>query len=111
MLPRANNKNCIKVNIENNDDEDDILLKVEEARHTQGQSTQHIKINHEEEPMDIEEPYEPKKVFLGNAGRKTDNLTNEMKLFNMAEKRAQANKDSRANKVDNFTNNLKAKAV
>lgn len=32
MLPRANNKNCIKVNIDNNDDEDDILLKMEEAR-------------------------------------------------------------------------------
>lgn len=46
MLPRANNKNCIKVNIENNDDEDDILLKVEEARNMQGQSTQNIRINH-----------------------------------------------------------------
>lgn len=58
MLPRANNKNCIKVNIEYNDDEDDILLKVEEARNNmQGQSTQNIKINREEEPMDIEEPY------------------------------------------------------
>lgn len=41
-------------------------------------------------------------MFLGNAGRKTDNLTNEMKLFNMAEKRALANRDLKASKGDNF---------
>jgi hypothetical protein len=72
MLPRANNKNCIKVNIENNDDEEDILLKVEEARN---QGTQGIKNNYDfEEKMDIEEPVENKKIFLGNSARKSDNM-------------------------------------
>jgi hypothetical protein len=48
MLPRANNKQCIKVNIDNNDDEEDILLKVEEARQNNPQKFKY------EEKMEIE---------------------------------------------------------
>jgi hypothetical protein len=29
MLPRANNRNCVKVNIENDDDDEDLMAKVE----------------------------------------------------------------------------------
>lgn len=47
MLPRANNKNCIKVNIDNNDDEEDILIKMEEARNA---NPQKMKV---EEKMDV----------------------------------------------------------
>jgi hypothetical protein len=32
--------------------------------------------------MDIEQPYENRKVFLGN-GRKTENFSHEMNIFNM----------------------------
>ena len=33
MLPRGNNKNVLKVNISNEDDQEDIKAKVELARH------------------------------------------------------------------------------
>jgi hypothetical protein len=48
------------------------LIKLEEARNQGQQISKH---NPYEEKMDIEEPYENKKAFLGNAGRKTENLT------------------------------------
>ena len=32
MLPRANNKNCVKINIERGDDDEDIMNKMEMAR-------------------------------------------------------------------------------
>lgn len=35
MLPRANNKNSVKVNIERGDDEEDILMKMNMARGAQ----------------------------------------------------------------------------
>ncbi len=35
MLPRANNKNSVKVNIEKGDDEEDILMKMNMARGAQ----------------------------------------------------------------------------
>lgn len=85
MLPRANNKNCVKVSIENDDDEDDLMMKVEEARNC---GTQVIRNNYDEEKMEIEEPYDNKKPFPSNA-RRTENLTNEMKLINMVERRGQ----------------------
>lgn len=32
MLPRANNKNCVKINIERGDDDEGIMNKMEMAR-------------------------------------------------------------------------------
>lgn len=50
MLPR-NGKNCIKVSISNDEDEEDLLLKLEEAR--QGQSSTQLLRSRDEEKMDI----------------------------------------------------------
>jgi hypothetical protein len=63
MLPRAN-KNCIKVNIDGNDDEEDIQLKMDNAKRHNGFSLGNmrapVKIKSAveiEQMMDIEEPF------------------------------------------------------
>lgn len=35
MLPRANKQNVVKVTIDNNDDNDDVMMKMEQARNAQ----------------------------------------------------------------------------
>ncbi len=51
--------------------------------------------------MDIEDPYENRRPPQTQQpiGRRTDNLTNEMKLFNMAERRGQAMGQGQGSKV------------
>lgn len=70
MLPRANNKNTLKVNIEKGDDQEDIMAKMEMARALQ---------ENQFEKMDIEEP---RPVYQQNTiGRKV-----EEKMFAGSEK-------------------------
>lgn len=61
MLPRANNKNSVKVNIEKGDDQEDIMAKMGMARALQ---------ENQFEKMDIEEP---RPVYQQNTiGRKVE---------------------------------------
>jgi hypothetical protein len=85
MLPRANNKNCIKINIETTDDNDDIMNKMEQARMMQQNGGRN---RYEEDKMEIEEPYENKRpAMLMQAGRKTENISGDLRLFNNDNKR------------------------
>lgn len=86
MLPRANNKNSLKVNIEKGDDEEDIMMKMNMARGIQENSEQYHPF---EEKMEIEEPVRNNNYnnFNGQFGRKTDNPTNDVKLFANNDKR------------------------
>ena len=54
MLPRANNKNCIKVNIDKGDDQEDIRNKLNIAKSIQEQEQGYSRPF--EDKMDIEEP-------------------------------------------------------
>lgn len=82
MLPRANNRNCVKVNIDREDDEEDIMMKMNMARGIQENNEIH---QHYEEKMEIEEPV--RNNFNGHLGRKTDNPINDVKLFGNNDRR------------------------
>ena len=71
MLPRANNKKCVKVNIERDDDQEDIMNKMDAARQMQNNQNQQPYLKPYEEKMDIEEP-KPNLFRQPQYGRKTD---------------------------------------
>ena len=55
MLPRAN-KNIVKVNIDKDDDQEDIMMKMEVARQRHDNIQPFKKV---EERMEVEEPVKP----------------------------------------------------
>jgi hypothetical protein len=73
MLPRGNNKNCIKVSIDSRDDNEDIMSKMEHARLQHNNRDNWKAPRQEEEKMDIEEPVENKKPSL-LIGRKAESI-------------------------------------
>ena len=46
MLPRANRQNVLKVTIDNNDDNDDVRMKMEQARNAQNNTLKRNKLGY-----------------------------------------------------------------
>ena len=61
MLPRANKQNVVKVNIDNNEDNDDIMIKMQQARNAHNNINSKNKGGGYQQKMEIQEPYESAK--------------------------------------------------
>ena len=90
MLPRGNNRNCVKVNINREDDEEDIMMKMDMARAI-NENQQISQFSRPfEEKMEIEEP-KPSNIFTQQPyAKKTQN---EGKMFGGNDRRATNGKE------------------